>query len=143
MLLAWPARTTDPDIADPADMPGGWCVALLLLLNSGWMVLWYWYLQLHRRGFLFGCNDPSDRSGGGFIYPALPPCPPDRPYAGIVAWAAPVLGLLISSIIPPVVIRLPMNDFSETGFRNLVIWIALAILAPVVAFAFIGLIVVL
>src|SRR5687768_14096431 len=94
------------------------------------MIFTAWYMQLDERGFLFGCADPE--RPGGWIGPALPECPPERPYADIIKWVVPVIGLLVSSFLPPVALRIPMDGFSDEGGRNFSSWLILCIVVPIV-----------
>lgn len=80
-------------------------IVLLFVLHAGWMVFDSWYLHLGERGFLVGgCfeDEEFDPEKYGVFHFKSGPCPPDRPYADVVSWAVPILGLLVSSLLPPI-----------------------------------------
>jgi hypothetical protein len=105
-------------------------IALLVAIHAGWMLFAAWYMHLDERGFLFGCADPE--RPGGWIGPALPECPPERPYADFIKWVVPIIGLLVSSFLPPVAFRIPIDGFSAEGGRNFTAWLIFCVVVPIV-----------
>ncbi len=107
---------------------------MLVVLHLVWMIFIAWYVQLEERGFLIGgCYAESDSADhGGWLSFSSGPCPPGRPYANVLQWVVPIIGFLVSSLLPLIVFRIPMDEFSEESERNLNSWLILCIVVPIV-----------
>jgi hypothetical protein len=117
------------------EWPTHWlgAIALLVVFHLVWMIFIAWYVNLAEHGFLLGgCYEPGSKRDTGWISFSSGVCPPDRPYVDVLRWVVPIVGFLVSSLLPPIICRVPMDSFSDESERNFTAWLILCVLVPLV-----------